>query len=146
MKNFIKVFLLVTAMLFVGCSKQPDMNQSFTDPHVSIESPSIYEWLKFDFINYIKRDDGLIEFEARFTNFKDKNKLIAYKVFWTDENGFTQKTLMSKWTYASVESRRNLIIHGISPNAKSKDFTVVLQEPTKDDSLREGSYNKRYSN
>ena len=144
--KIVKSFLLIATIFFVGCSKAPVVNQSFSDPHVSIESPSIYKWLKFDFINYVKRDDGLIEFEARFTNFEDKNKLIAYKIFWTDENGFSQKTLMSKWTYTSVEARRNLVIHGISPNAKSKDFMVVLQEPTKDDALREGSYNKRYSN
>lgn len=141
-----KLLLLAIALFFVGCNQSPTINQSFTDPHIRVENPSLYNWLKFDFVNYTIRKDGLLELEARFRNFSNYNKTIAYKIHYRDENGFTQKTLMSKWTFTEVESRRDLVIHGISPNAKSADFVIVLQEPTQDDKLREDAYHKRYAN
>lgn len=146
-KKFQFLLLIASVMFFIGCAnQQATINQSFTDPHVRVENPSLYNWLKFDFINYVKRDDGLIEFEARFTNFSNVNKTISYKINWRDLNGFTKKTLMSRWSFTEVEARRALVIHGISPDVKTSDFEVVLQEPTSDDKLREDSYHKQYSN
>ncbi len=144
-------FCLVLSMsLWMGCSAHNNnaavINQRITDPHVRIEDPDIQNWLKFDFINYVQRKDALIEFEAKFTNYSPYNKTLAYKVEWVDENGFTQKTLMSRWILAEVEGKRNLIIHGISPNMKTKNFVVVLQRPNYHDDLRQDSYRKRHSN
>lgn len=142
----IKYLLLLASTIFlVGCTQnQVVINQNVSDPHVVIENPSIYEWLQFDDINYVTRNDGLMEVEAKFRNFTTNNKVLAYKIDWEDENGFVQKTLLSKWTITQVEERRNLIIHGISPSTKVKNFKIRIQEPTKDDNLRKDSYHYNY--
>ncbi len=139
--------LLIVAFftLFSGCSNQPIVvDHQLSDPHVRYENPRLYKWLKFDFINYIQRDDGMLEFEARFINTSKFNKSLAYKVNWKNANGFIQKTLMSRWVFAEVETTRSFVVHGISPNPKSKDFEIILQEPTKDDALRKDSYRSTY--
>lgn len=148
MKKLSLLLAIVGVIFTIGCSKAPktDIIEQVTDPHVRYESPKLRKWLKFEFINYIKRDDGLIEFEARFSNISSKNRNLSYKVQWKDQNGFMQKTLISRWIYTQVEARRNLVIHGISPSIKSSDFIITLQQPTKNDKLRKDSYHKRYSN
>lgn len=141
--------LIVVSMLFaMGCSKSPNVNvpQTVTDPHVRYESPKVQRWLKLDFINYLKRDDGLIEFEARFVNISTKNKNVIYKIHWRDGNGFAQKSLMSRWIFTRVEPNRGLVVHGISPNMKSSDFVISLQDPRRVDKHRQDSYHRRYSN
>lgn len=137
--------LLVAMLVFAGCSqKNTAQNAPKTDLHI-IQSPNLHKWLRLDDINYVKRADNLIQFEAYFTNTSSSNKLVSYKVEWKDENGFRQKTIMSKWTKTLVESGRSLNIGGISPSDKSSDFVIILQEPTKDDNKREDSYHKRYA-
>lgn len=141
--------LLISASIFflAGCANNTaTINQGLSDPHIRFENPYLHKWLKFEFVNYVQRKDGLLEFEARFVNYSSVNKTLAYKINWKNENGFVQKTLMSRWVFAEVEAKRSLVIHGISPNSKSSDFEVILQEPTKDDNLRKDSYHKRYSN
>jgi len=133
------------ASVFLGCNQdRVTVNNQITDPHVIIENESIYDWLQLEKINYFTRKDGLIEVEARFRNFDNSNKIVAYKINWMDENGFIEKTILSRWAIAEVEERRTFVIHGISPSIKIKSFEIRLQEPTKDDSLRKDSYHKEY--
>ncbi len=148
MKKFSLLLIVAFLAMFSGCTTQPraTINQNISDPHIRFENPRLYDWLKFEFVNYVQRKDGMLEFEARFVNYSLSNKTLAYKVNWKNENGFVQKTLMSRWVFAEVEAKRSLVIHGISPNAKSSDFEVILQEPTRDDSLRKDSYRSTYSN
>jgi len=145
MKRIGIVFAIFAIFLFTGCNQNKvSIDNKITDPHVIIENPSIYNWLKLERVNYFTREDGLMEVEARFRNFSSSNKVLAYKVNWMDKNGFVQKTILSKWTITEVEERRGLIIHGIAPSMKVKDFEIRLQEPTKDDSLRKSSYHNEY--
>lgn len=138
--------LLVAMLVFTGCAQQNSQNfAQKMDSHI-IQSPNLGKWLRLDDLNYAKRSDNLIQFEAYFTNTSSSNRLVSYKVEWKDENGFTQKTIMSKWTKTLVESGRTLSIGGISPSVKSADFVIFLQEPTKDDKKRDDSYHKRYAN
>lgn len=135
---------LIAVAMFAGCVQPVVINKTITDPHVIIENESIYDWLQFENVNYIQRDDGLIEVEAVFRNFTSNNKVLAYKIDWIDQNNFIQKSILSKWTIVKVEERRNLVIHGISPSMKVKDFRIRLQEPTDDDELRRDSYHYEY--
>lgn len=145
MKKIIVLFALFAAMFFSGCNQNKvSINNQITDPNVIIENESIYNWLQLDKVNYFTRDDGLMEVEARFRNFSDSNKVLAYKINWMDKNGFIEKTILSRWTITQVEERRALIIHGIAPSMKIKSFEIRLQEPTKDDGLRKDSYHNEY--
>ncbi|MCR8699105.1 YcfL family protein [Campylobacter ureolyticus] len=146
--KFTKYILLVFLILFTGCASnnqkiEPKFKQ---DNRIQYDDKSLHNWLEFAGLNEVKRSDGLIEFEALFINTSSSNKLVSYKIDWKDENGFTQKTIMSKWIKTLVESGRRLSIYGISPSVKSKDFSVILQTPTSDDKKRDDSYHKRYSN
>ena len=145
MKKFLLLFAVLTTVIFTGCNQnRVAIDNTISDPHVIIENPSIYNWLKLERVNYFTREDGLMEVEVRFRNFTNSNKVLAYRINWMDKNGFVQKTILSKWTITEVEERRGLIIHGIAPSMKVKDFEVRLQEPTKDDSLRKSSYHNEY--
>lgn len=145
--KFTKYIVLAFLILFTGCASsnqkiEPKVKQ---DNRVQYDDKSLHNWLEFSGLNEVKRSDGLIEFEALFINTSSSNKLVSYKIDWKDENGFTQKTIMSKWTKALVENGRMLSIHGISPSVKSQDFILILQKPTSDDKKRDDSYHKRYS-
>lgn len=144
MRKIVASLGFALAFLLSGCTQGPVIAQQISDPHVVIENPSLYEWLEFDTINYIRRDDGMLQFEAAFRNFSDRKRVLAYRVDWYDENGFAIKTILSKWTIVQVEERRNLIIHGISPTDKTQDFKIRLQKPTSDDDLRKNSYHQEY--
>lgn len=147
---------LVFAVLFLGCAPQQPKNEEISkttssknfinNSHIKVISPKINDWLKMEFLNYTKKDDGLLEFEANFINLANANRLVSYKIIWKDKNGFTQKSIMSKWVKTLVEAGRVLSIHAISPNDKSVDFEIILQEPTKDDKNRDDSSHKKYSN
>lgn len=145
MKKVIFLFALFATIIFSGCNQNKvTLNNQISNPNVIIENESLYNWLKLEKVNYFTRKDGLMEVEARFRNFSNSNEVLAYKINWMDENGFIEKTILSKWTITKVEERRGLIIHGIAPSMKIKDFEIRLQEPTKDDSLRKDSYHNEY--
>lgn len=145
MKKIILLLAIFSALIFSGCNQNKvSVNNQITDPHVLIENESIYNWLQLERVNYFTREDGLMEVEARFRNFSNLNKVLAYKISWMDKNGFVEKTILSKWTITKVEERRGLIIHGIAPSMKIKKFEIRLQEPTKDDNLRKDSYHNEY--
>lgn len=145
MKKISIVIAFLMAIFFTGCNQnQVTLNNQISDPHVIIENPSIYKWLQLERVNYFTREDGLMEVEAKFRNFSDDNQILSYRIDWMDANGFVQKTILSKWTVTEVEERRSLVIHGIAPSMKVKEFEIRLQEPTKDDSLRRDSYHYEY--
>lgn len=145
--KFTKYIVLAFLILFAGCaSNQQEVGPRVTqDYRIQYDEKNLGSWLKFHGLNEARRADGLIEFEALFKNESSLNGLVSYKIEWKDENGFTQKTIMSKWTKTLVESGRMLSIHGISPSIKSQDFVIILQKPTSDDKKRDDSYHKRYS-
>lgn len=145
MKKKYVIFLVLVSVLFTACNQnQVNLNNKISDSHIIVENESLYNWLNLDAVNYFIRDDSLLEVEARFRNFTSSNKLLAYKIDWMDKNGFVQKSILSKWVIVKVEERRNLVIHGIAPSMKVKDFSIRLQEPTKDDNLRKDSYHREY--
>ena len=145
MKKVLVLVAVIAVFIFSGCNQNRiTVNNQISDPHVIIENESIYNWLQLEKVNYFTRKDDLMEVEARFRNFSDWNKVLAYKINWMDENGFVEKTILSKWTITEVEERRGFIIHGIAPSMKIKSFEIRLQEPTKDDKLRKDSYHNEY--
>ncbi len=148
-----KLFLCYCiSMLFLGAGcasrthKADEQRMAVTNPRVKIEDSAIQKWLRTDFVHTVQRADGLVEFEARFTNMSRYGKKLAYKVEWLDENGFVQKTLMSRWILSEVEGRKNLVIHGISPSAAVKDFFLILQRPNYYDNLKRDAYHKQHNN
>ncbi len=145
MKKLYVLFLILVSVLFTACNQnQVVLNNKISDSHIIVENESLYNWLNLDVVNYFMRKDSLLEVEARFRNFTSNNKLLAYKIDWMDDNGFIQKSILSKWIIVKVEERRNLVIHGIAPGIKVKSFRIRLQEPTKDDNLRKDSYHQEY--
>ena len=116
------------------------------DSHILTENSNLNKWLELEKVNYFKRKDGLLVVEAKFRNLASSNKNVAYKIDWINENGFTQKSILSRWIVSEVESNRSFIIKGISPSIKVSDFEIRLQEPTSDDKNRKNSYHSEYQN
>ncbi len=144
MKQSIFISIAFLTLMFNGCNQGPTITSQITDPHVLVENSSLYGWLNLETINYVKRSDEMLEFEASFRNISEWNRVLAYRIDWYDENGFSIKTILSKWTVVEVEQRRNLIIHGISPTNKTTNFKIRLQVPTSDDDLRKNNYHYEY--
>lgn len=143
--NFIGICII--GIVFIGCAQnQVDIKPKITDPHVIIENRSLNDWLQLEKINYFKRKDELLVVEVKFKNTSIFNKKVAYKIDWIDENGFTEKSILSRWIVTEVEEGRSFVIRGISPSIKINDFEVRLQLPTSDDKNRKDSYHNNYQN
>ena len=140
--------ITITSLLFFnGCAQTPtDIKPRITDPHVMVENSSLYDWLELEKVNYFKREDGLLVVEAKFKNLSQFNKNIAYKINWIDKNGFTEKSILSRWVVATIEQKRALVIKGIAPSMKIVNFEIRLQKPTSDDKNRKDSYHYEYQN
>lgn len=148
MKKLLLSFMVILSFsFFTGCVQtQVDLTPRISDPHIIVENPSLYKWLQLERVNYFERKDGLIVVEAKFKSLSQFNEKVAYKIDWMDENGFTQKSILSRWMVSEVEQRRSFIIRGIAPSIKIKDFEIKLQEPTSDDKKRKDSYHNQYQN
>ena len=148
MKKLFFLALSLLGMIFLsGCvQNQVDLKPRISDSHIIVENSSLYEWLELEKINYFEREDGLLVVEAKFKNLSSFKKNIAYKIEWIDKNGFTQKTILSKWTIVQIDEKRSLLIQGISPSVKVKDFEIRLQLPTSDDNKIKDSYHNEYQN
>ena len=94
--KFIKSLLaLALIMFFTGCTQnQPSINTKISDPHVIMENGSLDGWLEFQTVNYVTREDGLMEVEARFRNYSSFDKIVAYKINWMDKNNFIEKSII----------------------------------------------------
>lgn len=143
--NFIWIFIV--GIVFIGCAQnQVDIKPKITDSHIIIENQSLDDWLQLEKVNYFKRKDELLVVEVKFKNTSIFNKKVAYKIDWIDENGFTEKSILSRWVVTEVEEGRSFVIRGISPSIKINDFEIRLQLPTSDDKNRKDSYHYNYQN
>lgn len=148
MKIFLNmIVILITITALSGCvQNQVDLKPKIIDSHILIENSRLNDWLELEKVNYFKRKDKLLVVEAKFKNISSFNKYVAYKIDWIDENGFTQKSILSRWIVSEVEKNRSFIINGISPSIKVTDFEIRLQEQTSDDKNRKNSYQSEYQN
>lgn len=147
MKSKLVIVLAIVVSIFTGCAQNGvDLKPRINDSHVIVENSSLYEFLELEKVNYFTRNDGFLAVEVKFKNLSSFNKKVAYKIDWLDENGFTQKSILSRWKVAEIEENRSFIIHGISPSIKVKDFGIRLQLPSKDDRSRKDSYHNEYQN
>ena len=148
MKFFLNmIVLLITITALSGCvQNQVDLKPRIIDSHIIIENSRLNDWLELEKVNYFKRKDSLLVVEARFKNLSSSNKNVAYKIDWIDENGFTQKSILSRWIVSEVEGNRSFVINGISPSVKVSDFEIRLQEASSDDKNRKNSYHSEYQN
>ena len=147
MKLIKSLLALGLILFFTGCTQnQPSINSKITDPHIIMENGSMDGWLEFQTVNYLTREDGLMEVEARFRNYSSFDKTVAYKINWMDKNNFIEKSILSKWVVVEIQSQRGLTIHGISPSNRIKDFQILIQETSTNDDLRKNSYHKEYTN
>ncbi len=145
-KNLSFIIILIFSF-FTGCTQnQVDLTPRISDPHILIENQSLHDWLKLERVNYFKRKDDLLVVEVKFRNLSQSNERLAYKIDWIDENGFTQKSILSRWIISEVEQKRSFIIRGIAPSIKIKDFEIRLQKPSSDDRKRKDSYHNQYQN
>ncbi len=125
MRNILVILSFI--FLFSGCVNK------INHPNFVIEDDEIYDSLEFINVNEKDRKDGLKEIRAIFKNYTNDDTKIAYRIDWFDENGFLIDSIMSKWKISQVEGRRDLIIYGISPSTKAKNFKIKMQLPTKND-------------
>lgn len=148
MKFFLNmIVLLITITALSGCvQNQVDLKPRIMDSHILTENSNLNKWLELEKVNYFKRKDSLLVVEARFKNLSSSNKNVAYKIDWIDENGFTQKSILSRWIVSEVEGNRSFVINGISPSVKVSDFEIRLQEASSDDKNRKNSYHSEYQN
>lgn len=145
---FIKLFVVGLLFVFSGCAKNEDylinLEKFKSEPKIILQTEELAEWIFLEEINSYNRPDGLLEIEARFQNNSNSNEKLSYKIDWRDENGFTYKSILSKWIVVEVEENRKLIIKGISPSIKVRDFRIRIQKPTADDTYRKNQNNNQY--
>ncbi len=142
------MILFVITFTFSACAKNEqyllNIEKFKSEPKIVLQTEKMGKWLFLDDLTYRERKDGLLEVEARFQNHSDSNENVAYKIDWKDKDGFTQKSILSRWIVVGVEERRELLIKGISPTIKAKGFRIRLQKPTRDDLYRKNQNNNEY--
>lgn len=141
MKKFYLLFV-VFIFIFSGCASKLEVS----DSRIVVGDSSIDGWLKLVKVNHYKREDGLLMVQAKFKNLTSSNKKVVYKIDWLDKNGFTQKSILSKWVIVEIEANREFVIQAISPSIKVEDFEIRLDEPTENDTNRKDSYHQEYQN
>lgn len=142
------IFIICLLFIFSGCVNNEaylmNLEKFKAEPKIILQNKELAKWIFLEELNSNNKADGLLEIEARFINNSNSNEKLAYKIDWRDENGFTYKSILSKWIVVEVEENRELIIKGISPSIKVKDFRIRIQKPTADDSYRKNQNNNQY--
>ena len=134
MKNIIlKLLVVFIATFFVGCVQyQNNLDLIKKQKHIILEDDNISNWLAFEKLNYYTKEDGLMLVEAKFTNTTKVDNKILYKIDWFDKNGFTIKTILSRWNEFEVQPKQSLVIKGISPSIDVSNFEIRLQKPAEE--------------
>ncbi|MEA3289406.1 MAG: DUF1425 domain-containing protein [Campylobacterota bacterium] len=146
MKNtLISLLFLTVTFMFNGCAAQ---NQVIIDnkfpSYVAID-PTVAD----DFI-FISKTDGvsasgnkkvLIEMENK-TNYK---QTVMYKIEWKNNQGFVEKTIMSRWIMVDVEPQRRFQMTSTAPTKYSDNYNVRILKPNSSDYKRKNSYQSEYT-
>jgi uncharacterized protein YcfL len=129
-------------LLFTGCAdKSPQINTS--NPNIVFENDSLGKWFVLQNVVSLNREDGFVELEVTGKNYSSSKQTLTYIVDWYDQNGFIVKSILLKRKIASIESGKSIIIHAVSPNAKTASYKVRFGVPSEDDELREQNVNLR---
>lgn len=142
MKKYVFVFLAV--FLFLGCSdKQKEITLEYINTHknVVVEDDSILKWMIIENIASLVRNDGMLEAEIVIKNIDSSPNKVVYKIDWFDQNGFVIETILSKWKIVTIEGKRNMIIHIISPSHDAVNYKIRFQKLTDDDLKRDKNVN-----
>lgn len=140
MKKYL--FGVFVAIALIGCGISP--KERLAEHNIILEDDDIMDDFKIVSVASKDREDGLKEAQAVLKNDTKKNRQIAYKVDWIDENGFVRDSILSKWKVVEVEAGRNVVIEGISPNSSISDFKIRLNYPSKDDKFRKNPAHFEY--
>lgn len=132
--RFTKVLIMAfVAVLLSACNPPVESSHSLKDSRVVVQTPDLYHWVQMDFINQIRHKDGLLEFEARFTNVTSyQQENLNYRIDWFDENGFLIKTILSNWKTVHFTPSGSISVKGIAPNPKAINYQIRLRQ---DDSV-----------
>lgn len=130
--------LLFGGIILSGCQEQPKVVQT-NYPQVRFMDPSLREKLLIQDLATRKNDGGLMEFELRATSTSGSDTALVYKTDWSAQ-GFTIKTIMSRWVSVDLEAGRDLIIRGVAPKPEADSFLIRLGYPSSNDRNRLNSF------
>lgn len=129
-----KIFKLLGAgiisLTLLGCNSMP-VQGSLSDSRVLLQSPELQNWMSLDFVNDVRRADGLIEFEMRFKNNSQYAQgPVDYRIDWFNQNGFLEKTLLSSWQQMEFSQNGIYSVRGISPSPKVSGYQIRIKLPS----------------
>lgn len=128
--KFPKIFAAAAmTVLLSACNPPVESSHSLHDSRIVVQTQNLYNWMQMDFINQVRQQGDLIEFEARFSNVSSyQQDNVNYRIDWFDANGFMMKTILSSWQTAHFTPNGSISVKGIAPNPKAQSYQIRFKQ------------------
>ena len=77
-------------------------------------------------LNERTAENGFMQLQVRFTNFRNTRQVVTYQLEWFDADGMNVTTASGGWRDLVLEAREDRFITTTAPNARAKDFIIKL--------------------
>jgi len=77
-------------------------------------------------LNERTAENGFMQLQVRFTNFRNTRQVVSYQLEWFDADGMNVTTASGGWRDLVLEAREDRFITTTAPNARAKDFIIKL--------------------
>ena len=91
-----------------------------------VTDPSMAGRVGVTLLNERTAENGFMQLQVRFTNFRNDRQLVSYQIEWFDADGMNVTTASGGWRDLFLEAREDRFIVTTAPNARAKDFIIKL--------------------
>lgn len=109
--------IFVVAMMFCACATTAPQAPN---THFVTQNQNI----KADYIHFVRRSDGIIEIDAKFTSQIKQN--LNYKIVWISKNCCEEVKFNQSPKELNLEAGTKFIIHASAPKLEIDDFEIVF--------------------
>lgn len=120
-----KIFAIFVAMLFLGCTKSPQIDPNAR--YITISS-SLKSDISLGDLRYESKSVGLMRVQYTLINSSANSAGIVYRVQWFDNAGFEIKGLTSKWRAADIGPKQSIVLSSIAPSQKASSFHIYVDK------------------
>ena len=137
MKTITNILLIILALTFVACDRQPDQihiregigsdnlaSNIVTRPVVQAFSILIGEGIEIDEAVLMTNDTGFLELHINGHNRSYNTKRFRYKIEWLDADGLMIETKASTWLPASATGKSSFSLKAVAPREEAVDFRM----------------------
>ncbi|MCP4114683.1 MAG: YcfL family protein [Desulfobacteraceae bacterium] len=103
----------------------------FNDPRVTVVGPLIKPEIKVTGVATRINSGGFMEVQVTGTNKASGYRNLEYKIDWIDRDGFTIKTILSRWTMFPAYASSTFNFAAVAPKDSASDFRITIRKKEK---------------